>query len=211
MFDWKNNFFQKIIDFFWETASIFLQDTKEKSSLEPLFINATASYQKEIPGCQVDGVEYIFPYTPVIQKKIHKIKYYKGKQGIAEFIPHLTKLVSKMISGESGQVIVMGVPMFFIHTILRWYNQSYLLAQWLAKEMNLPYAPIMKKVRWTKHQARLKKEKRYKNLDNAFQIRKKYKNKIKGATILVIDDIISTGTTIQKIAEELKKDWANEN
>ena len=98
--------------------------------------------------------------------------------------------------------------MFFLHTIKRGYNQSYLLAQSFSYQIGLPFFPLLKKTKYTKHQALLSKKDRQKNLINVFRINKKYKTIIQDATIYLIDDVISTGSTANSVAQTLKRSGA---
>jgi competence protein ComFC len=97
------------------------------------------------------------------------------------------------------------VPMFFLHSLKRGYNQSFLLAKTFAENSQIPYFPLTKKKRWTAHQARLSREERIRNLSGAFVIDLKYSKFLENNTIYIVDDVISTGTTVNEIAGVLKQ------
>jgi ComF family protein len=74
-----------------------------------------------------------------------------------------------------------------------------LLAKRLAELSGLPYAPLLKKVRNTPPQKDLSAAERRVNLINAFDVKKD----VSGATILLIDDITTTGSTLNECANTL--------
>jgi len=56
----------------------------------------------------------------------------------------------------------------------------------------------------TKSQSKLKVEDRLKNLDWAFKINKKYRNNLYNKTIIIVDDVVSTWSTLNEISKVLK-------
>ena len=84
----------------------------------------------------------------------------------------------------------------------RGYNQSQLLASYIADNFNLPLLDKhLVKVRRTMDQNKLSKIEREKNLQNVFQIMN-HKD-IKDKEILLVDDIITTGTTMEECGKVL--------
>lgn len=98
--------------------------------------------------------------------------------------------------------------MFFLHSLKRGYNQSFLLAKGLSETTQIPYLPLTKKKKWTVHQAKLSREERLQNLSGAFTIHSSYSDSLKNTTVYVVDDVVSTGTTVNEIAKILKQFWA---
>jgi ComF family protein len=85
----------------------------------------------------------------------------------------------------------------------RGYNQSEILAQALAKRLALPYikgATI--KVRGTPPQKTLTRREREKNLAGCFKADKKLVN---GKTLILVDDVLTTGATANAVCDALKK------
>ncbi len=86
----------------------------------------------------------------------------------------------------------------------RGYNQALLLGKVVAAECNLPFAPyLIKRIKDTPTQTSLPIKQRHENVKNAFEITNP--STVKGATILLIDDIITTGATADEIAKCLLK------
>jgi ComF family protein len=85
----------------------------------------------------------------------------------------------------------------------RGYNQSELLATQVAEFLELPAnTKILQRTRNTKSQVRLRADERYQNVANAFACRN---NKLSGHTVLLIDDVCTTGSTLDACANALKQ------
>lgn len=104
--------------------------------------------------------------------------------------------------------VVMPVPLHPHRRRERGYNQSSLLASALAARLNRRQdASSLIRVRDTDHQARITGEERRRNLHAAFAVpRPEY---IRGRTILVVDDVMTTGSTLDACAHVLKKAGAH--
>ncbi len=101
------------------------------------------------------------------------------------------------------------VPLHKKQAVKRQYNQSEVLARSLNKATGIPVAPkTLARIRQTKPQYTLNKQERAENIKNAFQV--KDSAPLPGANILVIDDICTTGSTINECARVLKQAGAAE-
>jgi competence protein ComFC len=85
----------------------------------------------------------------------------------------------------------------------REYNHAKLLAEKLSVIINVPVANVIVKLKETERQARLGKKDRLKNLIGVFKITNK--KLIKDKTILIVDDVTTTGATAEVISAKLKK------
>ena len=90
----------------------------------------------------------------------------------------------------------------------RGFNQSEILALNLSKEFSIPVAKILEKTRRTHRQNELARDERLSNLAGAFRI--KSNTSINGLTILLIDDVMTTGATLSECAGTLKASGAKE-
>lgn len=91
--------------------------------------------------------------------------------------------------------IITAVPLGQERRRSRGYNQAELLAIEVARQINIPYAHLVKRVRPIKPQARLERHERLTNPVGAFTVLKP----LTGKTVLLIDDVLTTGATVQAV------------
>lgn len=91
----------------------------------------------------------------------------------------------------------MPVPIHRNKRIKRGYNQAEVMAQAISRQTGIPVVPLVERTVDTLPQKELTPEKRAKNLKNAFKVRK---NGVKFKRILIIDDIYTTGATVDAMA-----------
>ena len=138
------------------------------------------------------------------KKIIHSFKYHDKIELSTLFSRLLYKTYNEQISHVD---YVIPVPMHRFKRLLRMYNQADLLCIALAKLMNKPRIPdILIKTRWTKSQVYLTRRARKENLRSSIRLNPKYN--IKGKTILLVDDVMTTGTTLDYCSKLLKKGGA---
>ena len=105
--------------------------------------------------------------------------------------------------------IIMPVPMFKGKQSVRGYNQSLLVAKEISKELGVKLEKNnLIKIKDTKVQSTLNKEKRLQNVKHAFKVQKP--DIIKGKKIVLLDDIYTTGSTANECSKVLKQAGAIE-
>jgi len=127
---------------------------------------------------------------------------------------HQAPTFSKLMAVSGNALItesdcIIPVPLHRIRLFMRRYNQAALLALGLAKLSDKPviYDLLVRKIN-TPPQMSLNRNQRLKNVKSAFGINDKYKEKVKGKSVLLIDDVMTTGATIESCAKILKKSGA---
>jgi len=146
----------------------------------------------------------------VIAKCIKEAKYYKKKGILEDFIFSLKEklLISENIQ-KKEDFIITAPPMHILKKWKRWYNHSALLWRLLGWELWILFEEfLVKKNRYTKQQSRLSKYSREENIKDSFTFNKKNQSLIQGKTIIIVDDVISTGATIGEISRILKENGA---
>ncbi len=107
-------------------------------------------------------------------------------------------------------VVVTHVPIDPARWKTRGFDQSLLLALRTAKLLGAPHAHCLERVRSTRSQTGLSARERRRNLRGVFRVRSgRTRQQIESATCLLIDDVVTTGSTASACARELKKAGAD--
>lgn len=142
----------------------------------------------------------LFEYRGIIKKQICKFKFNNEK--------YIGKTFSKILSKRILELnlnfdIIIPVPISKNRYKERGYNQSKILALQLVKDFKKRYYNnVLVKVKDNKRQSKLNLEARQSNVVGVYKI--KNINLIKNKTILLIDDICTTGATVNECAKVLK-------
>lgn len=137
-----------------------------------------------------------------IKEAIHNLKY----NALLELAPFLGSLMATALKENidiSKDILITAVPLHFLRKSQRGFNQSELLGTAVAENLKLQKNfNILRKIRYTKPQVKFSGKKRRKNLINCYKIFQK--NAIFGRTIILIDDVTTTGTTLNECAKVLR-------
>ena len=110
---------------------------------------------------------------------------------------------------DAAKYIILPMPLHRQRQSKRGFNQSTELIKPLAKHLNLPIGSretgLCARTKPTDPQIELSPKERFKNVKSAFRINDHARTEIKGANILIVDDVITSGATINELARELKK------
>ena len=136
-----------------------------------------------------------------IKTAIYRFKY-EGRREYADFFgKELNRQFGEQIKEWKADAIVP-VPLHLEREKRRGYNQAALIAKVLGKELNIPVNEnIIRRVKATLPQKQVNGKERQNNLKNAFKIGQ---NDVKLNTVVVVDDIYTTGATMDAVAECLK-------
>jgi ComF family protein len=167
----------------------------------------------------IDGCFSALPYNKTAQKLIYNFKYK----------PYLTDLKSVLVDLfydsliqnedfnrelEKGEWTFTPIPLFSSKLRKRGYNQAEILAKELSKKLNLPVGRqvfqaqnFLQRVQNTKTQVGLSNVERKLNIKGAFTIHNS-KFIIQNMSIFLVDDVVTTGSTLLEAAKVLKKNGA---
>lgn len=150
-----------------------------------------------IEGCNLYVCSY---YSFSVKDLILKLKY-KGDFHSGEI---LVLLLEEKIRNE-GLILdyITYVPIAKDALKKKEFNQCEYLAKELGKRLNIKVIQVLKKKNKIREQKTLSKEERDKNVSEAFEV-KNFKI-LEGKRILLLDDVITTGSTLKYCAKELKK------
>lgn len=177
------------------------------------------------PGCggTVDGVlEYcgkcmefdrrpwtgafaLFDLQGAGQQMVYAFKFYNRP----EFARPFASMAHEVILEEAENTdfdLIVPVPLHWSRTFTRGYNQATLFSEELSRLSGIPCRMILRRTRRTRQQARLGRDQRRKNLIGAFALKKDID--LSGKTILLTDDVLTTGSTLCAAAAALKDSGA---
>lgn len=146
------------------------------------------AYDKMLSACKFDGL---------MKDVIHRFKYHRA----TVFKKFLAKIIYRMVSDKGIRPdILTFVPLHWSRVIARGYNQSALIARDLSGYMgvDMRYGILHKTIK-TPSQVGLPKKDRERNLKAVFSARG-----VEGKSVMVVDDVITTGRTAQEISKTLK-------
>lgn len=139
-------------------------------------------------------------YEKTMQKLIRGVKYHKQKELAFYQAKFMTEYFEKL--NIKKDFVVVPVPLYEKRRKERGYNHMELVGEEFCKLTNLKMnTELIKRIKNTKPQYKLKKFERLENLKNAFKINGK--NFDKNLEILIIDDIFTTGSTFESMIDEL--------
>lgn len=145
------------------------------------------------------------PYEGRLKEAVHRYKY-SGKRGLALPFSEMMFRVMERDSNYSRVQAIVAVPVSGKRLGQRGYNQSELLAFGLAEKTSLEVLPILRKIRDTPPQAALNRVQRQENLLGAFVLNDNAA--IKGKTILLVDDVVTTASTLNCVSQVLVRGGA---
>lgn len=150
----------------------------------------------------VDIVNATATYEGVIADAIRVFKYEGAPQLAA---PLAARLEALLVSHNWPVDAVVPVPLSDERLAERGYNQSELLGSLLGAACLLPCRPdLLRRLRHTEKQAQLSGEERTVNVKDAFAAA----DEVKGLSILLIDDVVTTGSTLKECALALRNQGA---
>lgn len=149
----------------------------------------------------------VFVYADRLKRIIHAIKFGGASVCIASFAPYLREAYQRFCGAPVDCIIP--VPLHVRRLRERGFNQSALFAHAFSVGTSVPIlTDILVRGRATCAQAELSREKRAHNVQNAFQCR--IPDTIGGVSVLLVDDVCTTGATLADAARALRDAGARE-
>lgn len=192
------------------------QVVKRRQPLEGII---SAAYFEEGPTKEMI---HNFKYNSVLdlKEKLGKMlsnaykQSFRAKRGITDeyrnwHSPEIL-LASRRLAQDDNNTIITFVPLHPARFARRGYNQAEILAEVVSQRLKIPSLNLLRKVKNTKRQVGMVGRKRRQNLKGVFRIRNSKKPEIKGKKIIIIDDIATTGATLNECAKVLKEAGAKE-
>jgi len=141
-------------------------------------------------------------YNDVARALIGKLKY-GDRPELARFCARLMAQAGHELWGEDA--VLLPVPMHRTRQFSRRYNQATELARALGKLTGLSVDPLLVTRRKnTKPQVGLSGDARRRNLAGAFQPSPDISSRLKGRRVIIVDDVVTTGSTVKAVTRALK-------
>jgi competence protein ComFC len=153
----------------------------------------------------LDDTLALAPHTGIFQHAIQALKYHQATY----LTPILgTMLVKTLVSHTTWTFdMIIPVPMHPTRLQKRGYNQSKLLSDILHQQLNSPIQEnALKRIRDTRTQVELSGAERLQNLNDAFEANRL---QVENKAILLVDDVMTTGTTLIQCAQSLRTNGAS--
>ncbi len=134
---------------------------------------------------------------------IHRFKYAK-KTSLARPLGSLVRETFMRFWGTDSVDLMVPVPLHLKRLRERGFNQAYLMTRAWAKDEDFSLDGLaLCRTRWTKPQTTLSRKERQRNVKGAFAVA--CAERIEGKRILVVDDVYTTGSTVNECAQVLMK------
>lgn len=137
-------------------------------------------------------------YEGVAKDILHNLKFERS----AYLAKDIARIMAEVLPILPSGTIVCHVPTASNRIRVRGYDQSQLIAKNISKIKRLEYSNLLKRIS-NSRQLGATRDKRFEQAKNAFEL--KSHSSVKGKKVLIVDDVTTSGATIEAIAKLLKK------
>lgn len=143
----------------------------------------------------------VFRYDDTSKRLILAFKYFDKLDGVSSFAKLMWRTIEPFTSDDD---IIVPVPLHPRRLFTRRFNQAALLAKAMAKHSELEVDMLsLARTKSTPIQGGLSRRQRTKNVRGAFAIEDGGKNKLKGKRVVLVDDVFTTGATVNECVKVL--------
>lgn len=154
-----------------------------------------------------DQARAAIAYDDISRQAILELKHAGRRDGLSAMTNWMA-MAGRDILPETDWLVP--VPLHYQRLASRGYNQAAWLAQGVARKTGtLALVDALSRKRNTESQGGLTARQRRRNVAGAFEIRKSRQSRIKGSTVTLIDDVLTTGSTLAACTKALKKAGAS--
>lgn len=146
-------------------------------------------------------------YAPPIDQLVVALKFQHQLALVSFFARMLQERIKE--SGEPLPDFFLATPLSEVRLIERGFNQSLEIAKICARHFNIPfYRDVLIRNKHTAAQMSLSMKERYQNVKGVFLVDTRFRHMLEGKHIGVVDDVMTTGATMEEIAYVLKRNGA---
>lgn len=142
-----------------------------------------------------------FPYSSIYRKAILNFKLKEKIQNADTHSLYMLRAIREYYNDDNFDCVT-AVPLSEKQKLKRGFNQSEILARKIAESLGVPYKECLVKVKDNKPQHSLNRDLRKSNVKGVYKTANKQTTNLK---ILLIDDIVTTGSTLEECARVLQK------
>lgn len=165
-----------------------------------------AEFQLSLGKCYFDQVFILTNYQFPITLLLKSLKY----QHAANIAPFLAAMMWQHLALPNIDVITF-VPLHPQKKRERGFNQAELLATTLAQRLHKPVLPFVKRVKYLSPQAQVSNQlQRIQRMKEVFELLPEKIDTLTGKRLLLVDDVLTTGATVNAVARELQKTKASQ-
>jgi len=150
-----------------------------------------------------DSIVCVCEYTGIVKDAIKRYKFSNKPAYYRTFSGLLLSKIKEMTDYRLFDTII-SVPLHPIRERARGYNQSFLISMELSRQLGIKEgSKLLSRTKNTHSQSLLQRKDRLINVKGAFMVNDA--SKIKGKTVLLVDDVLTTGTTLNECSRVLKQ------
>ncbi len=190
-----------IFDRIWRfIVDVFVEESPIHERMTLHIQDRIEHYRVDFPGFYLDRILVACEYHD-IEKALELYKYHSHREYVDIFVDIFARLLSEIDTSNSWEVVISTVPMHWTRYGIRWFDHMDYIAKRLARETGIPYVQFLGTL-FSQRQSHLSRKKRLENRKNRFTMRNP--NVIIPQTVILIDDVISTGATVHECARVFK-------
>jgi competence protein ComFC len=172
--------------------TLLCENCYEKINFYPLTI------KPKIDNLSLEKIIIMAEYEEITKKLIGALKY-QGVKDVGDILASIIYLTTNFPQVET----ITSVPLHQKRHSQRGFNQATEIAQELSRVTKIPFTQLLQRTKYSQPQAKISdKKKRLVHLEDTFVINQKIPNL---KSVLIIDDVTTTGTTLNKCAQVLKQ------
>jgi ComF family protein len=151
---------------------------------------------------EYDRARAVARYDRTMARLIRDFKFHDRQDHVHLFCRWMANAGAELLGGAE---LLVPVPLHRWRLIGRRFNQSALLARALSRQTGLPFDPLaLHRVRRTRPQVGLGQSERRGNVRGAFAVLERHRGAIAGRRVVLIDDVVTTGATVEAAARALR-------
>jgi ComF family protein len=150
-----------------------------------------------------DRARAVAHFSGTMRTLVHQLKYADRHDARTLLARWMADAGRELLAGAD---MIVPVPLSRLRLLQRQFNQSALLAGELALQTGVAMRPLLlERIRSTRSQVGMTREQRRRNVAGAFRVLAGQRAALRGRNVLLIDDVVTTGATVNACARALRR------